>query len=395
MNIFVDVQGGQLLVNASSLTPLGALKLGATMIDSACTLTLLARTGIATAPVTPQTIPAGYSQLVLAARAVDDLGSDGAPAVAITTAAASNPCLITTGTPHGLVTGQSVTIAGLTGSTPAIGGAYLATVESPTTFSIPVNCTVAGAGGTAAPGGSPPLFDCTSFSSSGSGTTQCYVGALSLNLLALIAAMVGQHTLACYLDLWVQNEDASAKFPLVLSASVVVYSAMWQGVEVAPTGPNPQFLSARFVPTCMPSLTALTGDTGSTLDGLATASGQAPLVVILFIAGAPRLWELATSPAMVSASVASDTLITTATPHGLSPGQSVIIGGMTGLSTPDISGAQTVLAVPSATTFTLAVNVTVAGSGGRVTPASNPGGGIVLPADFNAASNAQFWRSMF
>jgi hypothetical protein len=57
------------------------------------------------------------------------------------------------------------------------------------------------------------------------------------------------------------------------------------------------------------------------------------------------------------------------------------------------NGAQTILTVPSPTTFTIGVNVTTAGSGGNCTPVA--GAGIVIPTDFNAATNAQFWRSMF
>ena len=66
----------------------------------------------------------------------------------ITTCSVANPTVITTSTPHGFLTGGTVTIAGCAGSTPAIGGTYTITVTSLTTFTIPVNVTVAGAGGT-------------------------------------------------------------------------------------------------------------------------------------------------------------------------------------------------------------------------------------------------------
>ena len=66
----------------------------------------------------------------------------------ITTSTAANPSVITTSTAHGWVTGNVVAISGHTGSTPTIDGNRVITVLSTTTFSIPVNVTVAGTGGT-------------------------------------------------------------------------------------------------------------------------------------------------------------------------------------------------------------------------------------------------------
>jgi hypothetical protein len=57
---------------------------------------------------------------------------------------ASNPAVVTTATPHGMSTGQEVRFAGVT-ATPSLNeSAYVATVTSPTTFTIPVGVTVAG-----------------------------------------------------------------------------------------------------------------------------------------------------------------------------------------------------------------------------------------------------------
>jgi predicted secreted protein len=70
------------------------------------------------------------------------------PVVSSSVAAAS---VITTSQPHGMETGDSVNIAGHTGSTPALSGPYVVTRISATSYSIPVNVTVAGTGGTATP----------------------------------------------------------------------------------------------------------------------------------------------------------------------------------------------------------------------------------------------------
>lgn len=70
-----------------------------------------------------------------------------APIANILTSSVANPSIITTATPHGLVSTDPITIVGHVGSTPAINGARVATVIDATHFSIPVNVTVAGAGG--------------------------------------------------------------------------------------------------------------------------------------------------------------------------------------------------------------------------------------------------------
>jgi hypothetical protein len=73
--------------------------------------------------------------------------SDG-PSVAITSSSIANPTVITTGSAHGLTTGDTVVISGHTGSTPSINGTHIATVTGASTFTIPVNVTVGGTGGT-------------------------------------------------------------------------------------------------------------------------------------------------------------------------------------------------------------------------------------------------------
>lgn len=66
-----------------------------------------------------------------------------------------------------------------------------------------------------------------------------------------------------------------------------------------------------------------------------------------------------------TSSVAASTTITTATAHGLATGNRVIIRGHTG-STPSINDAVYTVTVLTATTFTIPVTVTVAGTGGTL-----------------------------
>jgi len=75
-------------------------------------------------------------------------GDPAVPPVAISSSSVASPTVITTATDHGLTTGDTVLITGHTGSTPDINGYHTATVTAATTFTIPVNVTVGGTGGT-------------------------------------------------------------------------------------------------------------------------------------------------------------------------------------------------------------------------------------------------------
>ena len=67
--------------------------------------------------------------------------------VPITSSSVANPSIITPTVPHGITNGQLVLIAGHSGSSPDINGEHIATVSGDT-FSIPINVTSGGTGGT-------------------------------------------------------------------------------------------------------------------------------------------------------------------------------------------------------------------------------------------------------
>lgn len=67
--------------------------------------------------------------------------------IAITSSSVANPTTITAPS-HGLATGNRINVSGHVGSTPAISGEYQVTVTGANTFTIPVNVTVGGTGGT-------------------------------------------------------------------------------------------------------------------------------------------------------------------------------------------------------------------------------------------------------
>lgn len=91
----------------------------------------------------PQTIHLGGPVVV-----VNDVAAGVAmTAVAITSNTLANPTVVTTATPHGLVTGNVVTISGVSTSVPTINSTYTVTVTGASTFTIPVNVSTAGTGG--------------------------------------------------------------------------------------------------------------------------------------------------------------------------------------------------------------------------------------------------------
>lgn len=76
----------------------------------------------------------------------------------------------------------------------------------------------------------------------------------------------------------------------------------------------------------------------------------------------------------ISTSAAAGDLITCPTPHGLVPTDTVLISGHSG-STPSINGIQTVATVPSPTTFSISLDITVGGTGGSFVKAKTNAGG--------------------
>ena len=78
-------------------------------------------------------------------RLLDTLG----PPVTITSSSIANPTNILTATAHTFVSTDTVTIAGHTGSTPAVDGERVATRVDSTNFTVPINVSGGGTGGTA------------------------------------------------------------------------------------------------------------------------------------------------------------------------------------------------------------------------------------------------------
>jgi len=78
---------------------------------------------------------------------VDYTLDPGQRAIPITANTLANPSVVTTPVPHGLATGDIILISGVITSNPTINGERVVTVISTTQFSVPVNVTTAGTGG--------------------------------------------------------------------------------------------------------------------------------------------------------------------------------------------------------------------------------------------------------
>lgn len=79
---------------------------------------------------------------------VDFTVDTGQRVIPITSNSIANPTVVTTPVPHGLTTGDVILIAGVATSSPTINGQQTATVTGTNTFTVPINVTVGGTGGT-------------------------------------------------------------------------------------------------------------------------------------------------------------------------------------------------------------------------------------------------------
>jgi hypothetical protein len=85
---------------------------------------------------------------------VDSAADTAETVVPITSNSIANPTVVTTAVPHNLVTGDVIVISGVSTSSPTINGQQTVTVLASNQFSVPVNVTVAGTGGTLVEAGS-------------------------------------------------------------------------------------------------------------------------------------------------------------------------------------------------------------------------------------------------
>ncbi len=170
----------------------------------------------------------------------------------ITGSSVANPTVITCAG-HGRTTGETVTIAGHTGSTPDLNGEWAATVLSPDTFSVPEAVTIAGTGGTMTPALKP-----------------MYRFAPDLNSTAITAALLTTGTtptdlpsIDANLEIEITNGTAITSTAKLV---VTINNDVNRGNEGATTA-DPIFPAARQIIVFRAELTSFTGG-ASSLDSL-------------------------------------------------------------------------------------------------------------------------------
>lgn len=151
-------------------------------------------------------------------------GNLGAHGAAILTSSVANPTVITTATEHGLRTGENAEIAGHSGSTPSINSTYVVTVISDTTFSVPVNVTVAGTGGTVT-GGDAPSFTVENIDLM---SPQGVSGVIDLDETALVTYSAAQPGESFQLYATVRRTKTSGEVHTILGPAPFT---MWKDIQ--------------------------------------------------------------------------------------------------------------------------------------------------------------------
>lgn len=290
----------------------------------------------------------------------DIFTADPAP-ISIVSSSVADPSTITTLIDHGLVTGDTIVIAGHSGSTPDINGEHVVTKTGAKTFTIPVNVTGGGTGGS---------FNCPNQAvlvpvGIGLGNGRLVVNAdgdagPNQALLKVQFGVRVYSALATHLALFYSIVDETKEVPMPDPATVEVAlnKVMRLRVEGRDTAERVVELTLQdFVPDNEEKFTVEPTDPVDPYSRLIVPIEAGSRGVTVYADGDP-----AAPAAIVSSSVANPSVITTTKKHGLTVPVGVNIAGHSG-STPDINGVRT--ATPTGDyTFTIPVNVSVGGTGG-------------------------------
>ena len=265
--------------------------------------------------------------------------------------------LIETTQDHGLVTGDTIEIVGH-GGTPDVNGERTVTVLTPRKFTLPVTVTLPGAGGTlwtpdwvhvrtslvhGLQAGDTATIEDNSQIADGDYKATVVGGRYSFRISApsfsgASAGGIVKNNMEVVVT-YVHNSDD-------------VYGKAFLWTELVPAWePNHEWLMSL----------------------LANSDGLFRLRFypndwqdVQLLAGVPASWPVSICPltAILTSSAANPTIITTAAPHGYVTGDQVVVEKHLG-STPSVDGEHAVTVI-DATHFSVPVNVTIAGFGGRV-----------------------------
>jgi len=214
-------------------------------------------------------------------------------AVTISSVAASTNLLIAG---HGRATGETVTIAGHSGSTPAVDGTYVVTVVDANNLTIPLTVATGGTGGTMTPALEPSYSFAPSFNTTAIDTALGVQGGAGVTADDV-------SSLACNLEVtWVIAGVIASTARL----AVTIWNDVNKGDEGAASYANPVYPAPNNVATAYPLITGLTGGMATDLDGQATVSGAKTSghEAHLYISGIASAWRLRARVAEVEDSAA-------------------------------------------------------------------------------------------
>ena len=333
---------------------------------------------------------------------------------AITSSSVADPSVITA-TAHGFSNGDSIVIAGHSGSTPDINGTHIISGVATNTFTIPVNVTTGGTGGTATVDATDDVFALWSLAKFEPVYRSVIDGTLTT---PLVTGNPGEENPAnndqcvtgqpCSTGTYFATGDNSQSFAQFvdndfdgtggtcnqasncdeiedfqpLSGSIVVTPSDWfvqTGKDISALG---GILSNFKGVTDGDLVGGFQANVLSSSSAACTGTAAIPLPAAdLFDAALPNTqpWAAPTlgpgGPFVLTANALVDTTVATITSssvnnpsvitaatHGFSNGDTVIIAGHTG-SDPDIDGAHIISGV-TANTFEIPVDVTTGGTGG-------------------------------
>lgn len=300
-----------------------------------------------TQTLTPYNVPTTTTYTVQATTGISRTST------AITDVTPGNPVVITTETPHGLVTNDTGTISGIVGGTflhstlnvpRAINSSYVVTVLSPTSFSVDNNCAVA----------PTDISNARFVSAPCKVTTVIPHGMNTGDSVTISGFATGNYNPSINGTFQIKKvDDTSFTIPVIclveatsFTNAVIVGGTM---MEVPATGMINVTYSQPAGSTTM-TVNVAGPQTNIVVAGIANPVKSKVYLDILSQSSSVPISSVATG---------SSATITTTIPHGLASGETVTISGVSGGTfNPPINGTFTAT-VGSATTFTVASNCTV------------------------------------
>ena len=259
----------------------------------------------------------------------------------------SNPCRVTTVSDHGLTTGDTVTISGVTGTTaPSINSTYSVTILDATSFSVPgVNCTVASApntgsivGGNTLDVNATGMVNVAYSQAAGSNLMTVMTGGPQTNVPVPVPNSATTTLKSrVYLDFLTNNSSSAGVTSISIGYPCEITTAVAHGLTTGNSVTLSGVAGGTFTPAINGSYTV-------------TVTGANTFTILSTCTRAP----------IASISTGNPCTVTTMVDHGLSSGNSYTISGVSsGTFSPAINAAFTIT-VTGPNTFTVPSNCTVA-----------------------------------